>query len=116
MTGKRTVVTEVSRRSPRDSWTRPRSTNDVITALQQNGFLRANDSAGAAYVRVCGQLALRVTIIHGRATLDTALRAEGEIVRWKPYPERLGTEPWQVAREALELLATLSVDTPIRWG
>lgn len=116
MTGKRTVVTEVSHRSPRDDWKRPRSLSNVLAALQANGFLDADAPVGIAFVRVCGVMALRVTIAHGRATLYTGLRQDGQPVRWRQSREPRGSEPWQVAREALELLATLSVDTPVRWG
>lgn len=118
MTAKHTRVTEVSTRSPRSSWNQPRSTMDVLTALERNGFLRAEapSHAGQRLVRVCGQLALRVTIADGRALLESALRQDGAVVRWRPCREPIGTEPWQVAREALELLATLDVDTPVRWG
>jgi hypothetical protein len=116
MTGTRMVVTEVSTRSPRGSWARPRSTNDAITALEHNGFLSSKVDVGVAFVRAGGLLALRVTIAHGRATLETGPREDGKPVRWRPCAVPLGSEPWQVVREALELLATLDVDTPIRWG
>jgi hypothetical protein len=116
MTGKRTVVTEVSTRSPRDDWSRPRSANDALTALDRNGFLSSKCVVGVALVRVCGVMAIRVTVADGRATLETALRQDGQAVKWKPYHQRIGTAPWEVVREALELLATLDVDTPVRWG
>lgn len=116
MTPKHTRVTQVSTRSPRSSWTQPRSTLDVLTVLEHNGFLRAKSDTGLSLVRVCGQLALRVTIADGRAMLETALRQDGTVVRWRPCREPIGTAPWQVAREALEMLATLDVDTPVRWG
>lgn len=116
MTGKPFVVKKASTRSPRSDWARPRSTNDAMTALDNNGFLASKCDVGVAFVRVCGLMALRVTIADRRATLETALREDGKPVRWRPCTVRLGNEPWQVVREALELLATLSVDTPIRWG
>lgn len=116
MTGKRTVVTEPSTRSPRDSWARPRSTMDCLVILERNDFKQAATTAGVTLVRDVGILALRVTLIHGKATLDTALRAQGAPLRWRPTRARIGTEPWQVTRDALELLATLDVDTPVRWG
>jgi len=115
MTAKHTRVTEVSTRSPRSDWTRPRSLNDSLTALEQNGFLSSKVAVGVSMVRVCGLLAIRVTVADRRATLETALRTDGQAVRWRPY-QGVGTEPWQVVREALELLATLDVDTPVRWG
>jgi len=113
---RRIVITEPSHRSPRDDWRRPRSTNDVMTGLQANGFLDSDAPVGVAFVRVCGVMAIRVTIAHGKAALHTGLRQDGQPVKWRPYRDRIGSEPWQVAREALELLATLSVDTPVRWG
>lgn len=117
MTGKRIVVTEVSTRSPRSSWNQPRSANDVITALERNGFLSSKVDRGGAFVRACGVMAIRVTLADRRATLETALRQDGQPVKWRPYSDRaMGSEPWRVAREALELLATLDVDTPVRWG
>lgn len=116
MTGKHFVIKKASTRSPRDEWSRWRSCNDAMTALQQNGFIVSPLDVGLAFVRVCGLLALRVTIADRRATLETATREEGQQVRWRPCSVKLGTEPWQVAREALELLATLDVDTPVRWG
>jgi hypothetical protein len=114
----RIIVINPSHRSPRADWSRPRSINDVMTALDQNGFLQSSTTVGVAFVRVCGVMALRVTIADRRATLETALREEGQPVRWRVSSDlhRVGSEPWQVAREALELLATLSVDTPVRWG
>lgn len=116
MSAKHTRVTEVSTRSPRSSWNEPRSMVDVLAVLEHNGFLRAQSDLGVSLVRVCGQLALRVTIADRRATLETAVRQEGAPARWRPSREPLGSEPWRVAREALELLATLDVDTPVRWG
>lgn len=120
MTGTRRVVAEVSTRSPRADWSRPRRVEDVILGLERNSFLQARGTntppAGIAFVRVCGVLALRVTIAHRRATLETARRLDGQVLSWRRYREPLGVEPWQVAREALELLATLDVDTPVRWG
>lgn len=117
MTAKRTVVTEISTRSPRGDWARPRSLTDVLTGLERNGFLSSKCTTGVALVRVCGVMAIRVTVADRRATLETALRQDGQAVRWRPYSDRtMGSEPWRVAREALELLATLDVDTPVRWG
>lgn len=116
MSAKHTRVTEVSSRSPRTSWNQPRPLVDVLAVLERNGFLRAQSDTGVSLVRVCGQLAIRVTIANGRALLETALRADGQAVKWRPSRERIGTAPWQVGREALELLATIDVDTPIRWG
>lgn len=116
MIGKRTVVTEVSTRSPRDSWRRPRSTSDVITILERNGFLSSNVDNGVAFVRHCGVLSLRVTLANGGAILETAMRVDGRLPRWRRSREPRSQVPWEVAREALELLATIDVDTPIRWG
>lgn len=116
MAAKHTVVKDVSTRSPRSDWSRPRSTADVLTALDNNGFLSAKSTVGVALVRACGMLAIRVTVVHGRATLETALRQDGQTGKWKPYHQKIGSAPWEVAREALELLATLDVDTPVRWG
>lgn len=117
MTGKRIVVTEVSTRSPRSDWTRPRTTTDALTALEHNGFLSSKCTTGVAFVRACGVMAIRVTVADRRAMLETALRRDGQAVKWRPYSDRtMGTEPWRVVREALELLATLDVDTPVRWG
>lgn len=120
MTSKRTVITEVSTRSPRGDWARPRSVNDVITGLERNGFMQARGddsvSVGIAFVRVVGLFALRVTIADRRATLQVAQRRESGPVTWRPYHVPAGNEPWQIACEALELLATLDVDTPVRWG
>lgn len=115
-----TKITKVSTRSPRSDWARPRSINDVIAGLERNGFMQAAGdngvSVGVAFVRPAGPVTLRVTIAGGRATLETARRVDGQILRWRRYPEPLGSQPWQVAREALELLATLDVDTHVRWG
>lgn len=120
MTARKTVVTDVSTRSPRSDWARPRSVNDVITGLERNGFVQArgDDSVpvGIAFVRVVGLFALRVTIANSKATLQVAQRREGGPVSWRPYHVPAGNVPWQVAHEALELLATLDVDTPVRWG
>jgi hypothetical protein len=88
----------------------------VLTALRHNGFLLAQSGDGVSLVRVCGQLALRVTSAHEGAVLETAVRSDGTAVRWRPSPGPIGTRPWQVAREALELLAVIDVDTPVRWG
>jgi hypothetical protein len=116
VTAKYTRVTEVSTRSPRSSWNQPRPLVDVLGVLERNGFLRAQSDTGVSLVRVCGQLAIRVTVANGKALLETALRSDGEAVRWRPSRDRIGTEPWRVGREALELLATIDVDTPVRWG
>lgn len=118
MTAKYTRVTVASTRSPRSSWNQPRSLHDVLTVLELNGFLRAQSDTGVSLVRVCGQLAIKVTIVDRRALLETALRAEGGSLRWRASSElhKIGSAPWQVAREALELLATIDVDTPVRWG
>jgi hypothetical protein len=114
----RPVAAEASNRSPRTDWTKPRSVADVIAGLERNGFIQSRTSTrvGIAFVRVCGQMALRVTIANALATLETAQRAEGGQVSWRLYRDPIGSQPWQVAREALELLATLDVDTPVRWG
>lgn len=116
MTAKHTRVTQVSTRSPRSSWNEPRSMADVLTILEGNGFLRAQSMTGVALVRVCGQLALRVTIADRRAVLETGIRQDGATVRWRASRDPIGSEPWKVAREALELLAIFDVDTPVRWG
>lgn len=116
MTAKHTRVTEISSRSPRSSWNEPRSMADVLTVLERNGFLRAQSLTGVSLVRVCGHLALRVTIADRRALLETGIRQDGAPVRWRVSRDPIGSEPWKVAREALELLATLDVDTPVRWG
>lgn len=89
---------------------------DVLGVLERNGFLRAQSDTGVALVRVCGQLALRVTIADRRALLETGVRQDGTAVRWRASQDRIGAEPWKVAREALELLAIFDVDTPVRWG
>jgi hypothetical protein len=110
-----TKVTEPSTRSPRTAWRRPRSTLDVIDILERNAFVPSNTTVGVAYVRVSGIFAIRVTIANGAATLETAQRVDGQSVKWRPC-QGIGTAPWQVAGEALEYLATVSVDTPVRWG
>jgi len=115
VTGKRTKITAASTRSHRAAWRRPRTTIDAIDILERNGFLPSNTHAGVAFVRVVGFMAIRVTIADGEATLDTALRMDGQSVRWRQV-RGVGSAPWQVAGEALEYVATLSVDTPVRWG
>lgn len=118
MTPRHTVVTVPSHRDPRRDWTKPRSTADVLFALAANGFLSTAVPMGVARLRVVGLLAIRVTITDERGLLETALHDAGQPVRWRASRDmgRVGNAPWQVAREALELLATLNVDTPVRWG
>lgn len=116
MSPKHTRVTEISTRSPRSSWNQPRSLADVLGVLERNGFEHVRLENGARLTRACGLLALRVTIVNGRAMLETALRENGPATRWRHTRDSVGTTPWQVAREALELLAVLDVDTPVRWG
>jgi hypothetical protein len=107
-------------RSPLTSWNQPRSMADCLHALEANGFLQALGDdcppAGVALVRATGILALRVRMAHGRALLETARPQHGKAFRWRAVHDRIGYEPWRVTREALELLAVLDVDTPIRWG
>lgn len=119
MRARRTVVTQASTRSPRDDWRKPRRDTDCVAILEANNFVESNSVIGVAFVRVVGLFALRVTFAQGRATLETATRSPddgGVPVRWRPSSGGSGSEPWQVTRDALELLATLSVDTPVRWG
>lgn len=111
-----TRVTEASTRSPRSSWNQPRSIADVVGVLERNGFEHTKLDNGARLTRICGVLVLRVTIANGRAMLETALRQDGNPLRWRHSRDGVGTTPWQVGREALELLAVLDVDTPVRWG
>lgn len=115
MSAKRTVITVPSNRSPRTQWTRPRSTSDVIDVLERNAFESSSVDAGIALVRVAGIFAVRVSIVRGHATLETGQRIDGQLVKWKRWPG-IGSAPWQVAAEALEYLAVISVDTPIQWG
>ena len=114
------TVTEASARSPRSDWTQPRSLADVFMALDCNGFVRhADQPIGVALVRLVGVFALRVTVVRQKAVLEMAQReADGQPRKWRrvQLPARFSSEPWQVAREALEMLAVLDVDTPVRWG
>lgn len=116
MSPKYTRITEASTRSPRSAWTQPRSTEAVLIGLERNGFQLTQFDRGMSLMRACGHLALRVTIVDNRALLETGMWREGAPVRWRPCPERIGVAPWQVAYAALEMLATIDVDTPVRWG
>lgn len=115
MTPRHVKITEPSTRSPRTAWRRPRPTVEVVDILERNGFFASNTPIGVAYVRVVGIMALRLTIAHDSAMLETAQRMEGHPVRWRRC-SGVGSAPWQVAGEALEYLTTLSVDTPVLWG
>lgn len=111
-------MTEVSARSPRTAWLKPRSVLDTVAILEKNGFREASlpGQRGLTLVRACGWLALRITIAAGRASLETALTGNLERLAWRMSAELAGCPPWRLAREVLEMLAALDIDTPIRWG
>lgn len=115
MTAQRTVILQVSRRSPRTEWNKPRSLVDVERILEANDFTARNIGSGVTYVRQCGLFRLRLTVFHGNASLELGQSVNGSM-RWTLWPEMDRVQPWQAAREALEFLAVADVDTHVRWG